>query len=150
MKWLSWILHRSRAEKQLDSELQFHIEQEVAGNVAAGMSPDDLDPADFAIAVEPIFQRAGGALHLALDDGPVNLFDGALAELLGEACGGLAGASEEQHAGDRLVEPVDDAEEDVAGLGVLVLQSLAVGLDLVHGGFVGVGAAAVGAVCPDR
>ena len=58
----------------------------------------------------------------ALDDGPIDLLDAALAELPGQPGGGLAGAGEQQHARDRLVEPVHDAEEHVAGLAVFPLQ----------------------------
>ena len=39
MIWLRRLFHKSRAETQLDKELRFHIEQQVADNVGAGMSP---------------------------------------------------------------------------------------------------------------
>lgn len=38
MKWLRRIFRKSSAEKQLDSELQFHLEQQIAAYIAAGMS----------------------------------------------------------------------------------------------------------------
>jgi len=41
MHWLRRWFHKSRAEKQLDSELQFHFEQQVADNIDAGMPPDE-------------------------------------------------------------------------------------------------------------
>src|SRR5439155_26771590 len=45
-----------------------------------------------------------------------------LAELLAEPGGGLARAGEQQHPADRLVEPVDDAEEHVPRFAVLLLE----------------------------
>jgi putative ABC transport system permease protein len=41
MSWLSRLLHKSRSEAHLDKELRFHIEQQIADNVAAGMSPEE-------------------------------------------------------------------------------------------------------------
>lgn len=41
MKWLRRLFRKSLAEKQLDSELRFHLEQQVADYIALGMSPDD-------------------------------------------------------------------------------------------------------------
>lgn len=41
MKWLRRIFRKTSAEKQLDSELQFHVEQQIAGHIAAGMSPEE-------------------------------------------------------------------------------------------------------------
>jgi predicted permease len=48
MRWLEkvrmrieMIFRRSRAAGRLDEELQFHLEQQIAENIAAGMSPDD-------------------------------------------------------------------------------------------------------------
>jgi len=41
MGWLKRIFHKASEEKRLDSELQFHFEQQVADNVAAGMPPDE-------------------------------------------------------------------------------------------------------------
>src|SRR5207237_6623301 len=55
-------------------------------------------------------------------------------ELLTETGGGLAGAGEEENAADGLVEAVNDAEEDVAGLVIFVLE---VGLDGAIDGFLG-------------
>jgi hypothetical protein len=39
MNWLRRPLHKSRAERELDKELQFHLEQQIADGVAAGLSP---------------------------------------------------------------------------------------------------------------
>ncbi len=39
MTWLSRLFRRGKLEMQLDSELRFHVEQQIADNVAAGMSP---------------------------------------------------------------------------------------------------------------
>ena len=41
MRWLRRVWQKSLTEKKLDSELQFHIEQRIAENVASGMSPDE-------------------------------------------------------------------------------------------------------------
>lgn len=39
MRWLSRLFHRSKQDAQLDSELRFHVEQQTADNIAAGMNP---------------------------------------------------------------------------------------------------------------
>jgi len=39
MNWLSRLFRRGKLETQLDSELRFHVEQQTADNIAAGMSP---------------------------------------------------------------------------------------------------------------
>ena len=39
MTWLSRLFRRGRLETQLDSELRFHVEQQIADNIAAGMNP---------------------------------------------------------------------------------------------------------------
>ncbi len=59
---------------------------------------------------------------VALDDGPVDFLDGALAKLLRQPGRRLAGAGEEQHAGDGLVEPVDDAQKNIAWLLIFLLE----------------------------
>jgi putative ABC transport system permease protein len=41
MNWLRRPLHKSRAERELDEELQFHLEQQIADGVAAGLSPEE-------------------------------------------------------------------------------------------------------------
>ena len=41
MNWLGRFFHRSKQDAQLDSELRFHIEQQTADNIAAGMDPDE-------------------------------------------------------------------------------------------------------------
>jgi predicted permease len=41
MRWVSRFFHRSKQDAQLDSELRFHVEQQTADNIAAGMSPDE-------------------------------------------------------------------------------------------------------------
>ncbi len=41
MSWLSHLLHKSRSENHLDKELRFHMDQQIADNVAAGMSPEE-------------------------------------------------------------------------------------------------------------
>ena len=41
MRWVSRLLHRRKQDAQLDSELRFHVEQQAAENVAAGMNADE-------------------------------------------------------------------------------------------------------------
>ncbi len=48
MRWLDQVqiriqmlFHRNRAASRLDDELRFHLEQQIAENVAAGMSPEE-------------------------------------------------------------------------------------------------------------
>jgi putative ABC transport system permease protein len=41
MTWLSRLFRKSKQDAQLDSELRFHVEQQTADNVAAGMPPDE-------------------------------------------------------------------------------------------------------------
>ena len=41
MYWLNRLLRKGKTERQLDSELQFHLEQQIADYVQAGMNPDD-------------------------------------------------------------------------------------------------------------
>ncbi|MGB6875325.1 MAG: ABC transporter permease [Candidatus Acidiferrales bacterium] len=41
MTWLGRLFRKSKLEAQLDSEVCFHVEQQVADNVAAGMPPDE-------------------------------------------------------------------------------------------------------------
>ncbi|MGB7845980.1 MAG: permease prefix domain 1-containing protein, partial [Candidatus Acidiferrum sp.] len=41
MGWFRRLFHKSRAESELDRELRFHLEQQIADNLAAGMSPKE-------------------------------------------------------------------------------------------------------------
>jgi putative ABC transport system permease protein len=41
VNWIGRFLRKSKLEKQLDSELRFHVEQQTADNIAAGMNPDE-------------------------------------------------------------------------------------------------------------
>jgi putative ABC transport system permease protein len=41
MNWLYRLIHKSRSEDQLDKELRFHLEQQIAGYIAAGMPPEE-------------------------------------------------------------------------------------------------------------
>src|SRR5437870_3364815 len=40
-RWLVRLFRKKQPEKQLDVELRFHLDQQVAGYVAAGMSPEE-------------------------------------------------------------------------------------------------------------
>jgi len=39
MRWLTRLFRKSKLETQLDSELRFHVEEQIADNIAAGMAP---------------------------------------------------------------------------------------------------------------
>jgi len=41
MNWLHRLFHKSRSEAQLDKELRFHIEEQIAGYITAGVSPEE-------------------------------------------------------------------------------------------------------------
>jgi len=41
MNWLRRLFHKSRSEAQLDNELRFHLDQQVAAYMAAGISPEE-------------------------------------------------------------------------------------------------------------
>ena len=41
MSWFSRLFRKSKQDAQLDSELRFHVEQQTAENIAAGMNPDE-------------------------------------------------------------------------------------------------------------
>lgn len=41
MNWIRRMFQKSQTEKSLDKELQFHLEQQIADYVAAGMQPED-------------------------------------------------------------------------------------------------------------
>ncbi|HKV28923.1 MAG TPA: ABC transporter permease [Candidatus Acidoferrales bacterium] len=41
MRWLTRLFRKRALDKQLDSELHFHVEQQIAENITAGMSPSE-------------------------------------------------------------------------------------------------------------
>lgn len=41
MRWLRRLFHRSKQDAQLESELLFHVEQQTADNITAGMNPEE-------------------------------------------------------------------------------------------------------------
>jgi predicted permease len=41
MRWYQRLFRRARTERQLDAELRFHLEQQIADYVAAGMTPEE-------------------------------------------------------------------------------------------------------------
>ncbi|HEV2289159.1 MAG TPA: permease prefix domain 1-containing protein, partial [Candidatus Acidoferrales bacterium] len=41
MTWLNRLLRKDKLDVQLDSELRFHVEQQTAANIAAGMAPGE-------------------------------------------------------------------------------------------------------------
>ena len=41
MHWVRRLYQKTRAEKELDKELRFHLEQQIAGEIAGGLSPEE-------------------------------------------------------------------------------------------------------------
>ena len=41
MRWLRRFFQKSRADKDLDRELQFHLERQIADHIAVGISPEE-------------------------------------------------------------------------------------------------------------
>jgi predicted permease len=41
MHWVRRLFQKTRAEKELDKELRFHLDQQIAGEIAEGVSPED-------------------------------------------------------------------------------------------------------------
>ena len=41
MHWLTRLFRKERSERQLDAELRFHLEKEIADNIASGMTPEE-------------------------------------------------------------------------------------------------------------
>jgi hypothetical protein len=41
MRWYQRLFRKARAERQLNKELRFHLEQQIADYVAAGMTPEE-------------------------------------------------------------------------------------------------------------
>ncbi len=53
---LQSLFHRDRSAQQLDDEIQFHLEQQIAENLAAGMSRDEARCAAMRTFGNPTFQ----------------------------------------------------------------------------------------------
>jgi hypothetical protein len=71
---------------------------------------------------EPVRQLAGRWVGQLCDECPINLFDAAGLKLLGESIGSFAGAGQNKKATDCRVETADDAEINIAGLVVFMLE----------------------------
>jgi putative ABC transport system permease protein len=41
MRWMQRLLHKSRTEQQLNQELQFHLDRQIADYIAAGIAPEE-------------------------------------------------------------------------------------------------------------
>src|SRR6266478_9787856 len=41
MRWFRRLFQKSRADKELDRELQFHLERQIADHIAVGISPEE-------------------------------------------------------------------------------------------------------------
>ncbi len=52
---LQSLFHRDRSAQQLDDEIQFHLEQQIAENLAAGMSRDEARCAAMRTFGNPTF-----------------------------------------------------------------------------------------------
>ncbi|MFZ0414063.1 MAG: ABC transporter permease [Candidatus Acidiferrales bacterium] len=59
MRWLTRLFRNGKQDAQLDSELRFHVEQQIADNIAAGMSP--------AEARRRALAQFGGVEHIRED-----------------------------------------------------------------------------------
>lgn len=81
------------------------------------------------VLADKVAECAFELLGSVLGDGPIDLAYLLLREHLVEACEGFAGASEEDDTADGAVYAVNDAHEDVAGLGIFLLDVL---LDIVE------------------
>src|ERR1700727_1778883 len=56
--WLMMLFHRKRAAERLDKELQFHLEQQIAENIASGMNPEEAKHAAMRLFGNPVVLRA--------------------------------------------------------------------------------------------
>jgi predicted permease len=55
--WLLMLFHRKRTADRLDKELQFHLEQQIAENIASGMNPEDAEHAAMRLFGNPALLR---------------------------------------------------------------------------------------------
>src|SRR5437667_12344440 len=54
---LKTLLHRNRSARQLDDEIQFHLDQQIAEHISAGMSPDEARSAAQRTFGNPTFLK---------------------------------------------------------------------------------------------
>lgn len=90
---------------------------------------DDFDPSSAIVFLEPIVETTSSLVECPFDNGPIDFFDGPFAKLLAESCCGFARAGKEENAGNRSVEPMDDAEINATGFVILGPQVFS-GLDV--------------------
>jgi hypothetical protein len=55
--WLLMLFYRSRTAERLDKELQFHLEQQIAENIAAGMSRQEAEHVAMRLFGNPAMLR---------------------------------------------------------------------------------------------
>jgi predicted permease len=55
--WLLMLFHRKRTADRLDKELQFHLEQQIAENIASGMNPQEAEHAAMRLFGNPAVLR---------------------------------------------------------------------------------------------
>jgi predicted permease len=55
--WLLMLFHRKRTADRLDKELQFHLEQQIAENIASGMNPQEAEHAAMRLFGNPALLR---------------------------------------------------------------------------------------------
>jgi MacB-like periplasmic core domain len=55
--WLLMLFHRRRSAERLDKELQFHLEQQIAENIAAGMTRQEAEHAAMRLFGNPAVLR---------------------------------------------------------------------------------------------
>lgn len=64
---LQTLVRRQRVSQRLDDEIQFHLEQQIAENIAAGMSREEAPLRCRASFWEPYNTQGRDAGHLGLD-----------------------------------------------------------------------------------
>src|SRR5262245_11206666 len=94
------------------------VQQSLTGTATPRLS--GFDPTGIAVFAQPVFKRARAARDLVFYNGPVHFLHRSLAELLCQPRRRLARAAEKHHPGNWFIEPVNDAEEDVARLVVFL------------------------------
>src|SRR5580698_1809196 len=55
--WLLMLFHRRRSAERLDKELQFHLEQQIAENIAAGMTRQEAEHTAMRLFGNPALLR---------------------------------------------------------------------------------------------
>src|SRR5437868_3408953 len=100
--------------------LALEVQQSLAG--PRRVRRDHAHPPSVLVLEQPVLERAGGTGPFALNDRPINLFDAALAKLLGQPGRRLAGPGKQQHSRHGPVQSMDHTQEYVAGLLIFLFE----------------------------